>query len=169
VYGVMLARGGPDAAAQRRRWEFGRKALKTSVLPRLWKTPHMGWLEKVVSFVELTMPTLVSMALIAACFVPLNTWAFANSLATSDSFSRVSASTVLLLGSSCLICLSLVGYAVSPFLVFRLPWSYLITFLYVPFYAVWKLVIAVGGRPTHWVRTAREEAGKKRSNRSDRS
>jgi cellulose synthase/poly-beta-1,6-N-acetylglucosamine synthase-like glycosyltransferase len=150
VFGMMLSRGGRAAAAQRRRWEFGRKALKARVLPALWKSPHLGFLEKAVSLVELTLPTLALLAGISALLLPLNAWAAAR-------LGWLTASSLSLFGMSVLVSLSLVVYAICPFVVFRLPWTYLMSLLHAPFYAAWKVLVALGGRPTQWVRTAREE------------
>jgi hypothetical protein len=56
-----------------------------------------------------------------------------------------------------LSCLTLSVHAISPFLVFRLPWKYLSALIYLPAYAVWKLGVLFRGRPERWVST-REEA-----------
>jgi hypothetical protein len=149
VYGVMLARGGPAAAAQRRRWEFGRQALKARVLPRLLKTPHLGWFEKAVALVELTLPPLVWLAAAAAVLLPLNLWAAFSSTGGP-------AATILLVFLSAVEIVALAAYLLVPFLVFRLPWRYLSSLLYAPLYAAWKSLVALGGRPSQWVRTARE-------------
>jgi hypothetical protein len=47
-------------------------------------------------------------------------------------------------------------YAVGPFLIFGIPWRYLLTLARLPHFALWKAWIALQGRPTGWVRTARE-------------
>ncbi len=47
-------------------------------------------------------------------------------------------------------------YAISPFLVMRLPWRYAGSLVLFPVYVVWKACVALGGRPKGWVRTARE-------------
>ena len=48
-------------------------------------------------------------------------------------------------------------HAVSPFLIFHLPWAYLLILPYLPFYAVWKFTVMLRGRPSQWVRTPREQ------------
>ena len=48
-------------------------------------------------------------------------------------------------------------HAISPFLIFDLSWSYLLILPYLPFYALWKFLIALRGRPSQWVRTPREQ------------
>ena len=64
--------------------------------------------------------------------------------------------SAFLIGSSFLMSLALMVHAICPFLVFQLPWKYLLSLLYLPLYAVWKLPAMFSGRPTQWVRTARE-------------
>ena len=65
--------------------------------------------------------------------------------------------TGFLIGLSFLMSLALMVHAICPFLVFQLSWTYLLSLLYLPVYAVWKLPAMFSGRPTQWVRTAREE------------
>src|SRR5262249_28799139 len=58
VHGPMLASGGPAAAGQRRRWEFGRKQLRRKFIgPLLRSKRHSIW-ERLFLLCELTMPTL---------------------------------------------------------------------------------------------------------------
>jgi hypothetical protein len=52
--------------------------------------------------------------------------------------------------------MALVVYAISPFLVLRLPLKYLLSIMLFPFYVGWKLIISLAGRPQRWIRTARE-------------
>jgi hypothetical protein len=61
-----------------------------------------------------------------------------------------------LAGSSVVMTLALVAYAISPFLAMRLPLKYGSSILAFPFYLGWKLLISIGGRPQQWVRTMRE-------------
>ena len=56
--------------------------------------------------------------------------------------------------------LALMVHAICPFVVFQLSWNYLLSLLYLPVYAFWKLPAMFSGRPTQWVRTAREESVK---------
>ena len=68
--------------------------------------------------------------------------------------------SAFLIGSSLLMSLALMVHAICPFLVFQLSWSYLLSLLYLPVYAVWKLPAMFSRKPTQWVRTAREETVK---------
>jgi hypothetical protein len=64
-----------------------------------------------------------------------------------------------LLPAHVLMIAALMGYALSPFLVMGLPLRYLSSFLRVPHFAAWKLLITLTERrPTTWVRTPREPA-----------
>ena len=58
VHGAMLGSGGMAAANQRRRWEFGRGEIRRKYLAPLLRSARVGWSEKLVSFFELTIPTM---------------------------------------------------------------------------------------------------------------
>jgi cellulose synthase/poly-beta-1,6-N-acetylglucosamine synthase-like glycosyltransferase len=150
VLGVMLGRGGQAALTQRRRWEFGRRELGRRVLLRLLRSPHMSLTNKIASIVELTMPPMVSILLYYLCVVAANLVVF---FGTDQSTWR----SVFLIVSSLLMTLALLMQALCPFFVFDLSWSYLLSLFYLPVYAAWKLLAMLGGKPTQWVRTAREE------------
>ena len=49
VYGAMLARRGPAAASQRRRWEFGRKEISRMFLGPLLRSNRLRFWEKLPS------------------------------------------------------------------------------------------------------------------------
>ena len=42
VFGEMVSRGGTGAASQRQRWESGRRALRASVRPQLWRSSALS-------------------------------------------------------------------------------------------------------------------------------
>jgi hypothetical protein len=151
VRGVMLGLGGHAAASQRRRWEFGRSALRKRLLLPLLRSRQLSWLEKLPSLIELTMPTLVVLLSICALLLALNL----GILATGVSVLPAIVVSLLLL-FSLLPILAMGLHALSPFLVFRMSWSYLLLAPYIPFYAIWKLLVALRGTPRHWERTSRE-------------
>jgi hypothetical protein len=62
----------------------------------------------------------------------------------------------VLAGCGAVLTASLGLYALSPFLALGLPWSYARTLAMVPVFIGWKAIVALGGRPQGWVRTARE-------------
>jgi 1,2-diacylglycerol 3-beta-glucosyltransferase len=151
VYGTMLGSGGTAAANQRRRWEFGRAEIRNKFLGSMLRSKQLGWIEKTLAACELTIP---SMALLALIYVLV-----AGGDAVAWLQLRGSHYTILggaLLASAAFITLSLATYAISPFLVLRLPLRYLSSTLLFPLYLGWKLVVALRGRPRQWVRTARE-------------
>ena len=52
----MLSKGGTPLANQRRRWEFGRSALRSEMLGPLIRSPHLGWLHKAAAGWSLASP-----------------------------------------------------------------------------------------------------------------
>jgi cellulose synthase/poly-beta-1,6-N-acetylglucosamine synthase-like glycosyltransferase len=151
VYGAMLGSGGTAAANQRRRWEYGRAEIRNRFLGRMLRSSHLGWFEKTLAACELTLP---SMAVLAVLYIFVAGFDAVAWLQLRGSQFTVSGGC--LLASAAFLTLSLATYAISPFLVLRLPLRYLATTLLFPPYLCWKLVVAFGGRPQQWVRTARE-------------
>jgi GT2 family glycosyltransferase len=153
VRATMLAEGGRAAAAQRRRWEFGRRELKTKMLGALLTTSRLGLTAKAVAVIELLMPTLVVLTSVSLASMLL---AIGFTVTTPEwSRSRVFRSVLFLdaLGFS-----GLVLYGMLPFFRFSLRWSVLGSLIHLPAYAIWKLKTALHGRPTEWIRTARVAA-----------
>lgn len=153
VKATMLEGGGEAAAHQRGRWEFGRKEIKRRLFGQVLRNPKMSLAERFVSAVELKTPpmmTLLGFFLILALLNAAAIYGFA------DPFSHVV--PWLLLGTGALMIAAVGGYALSPFLVFGLPASYLATLAYIPFYALWKISVRLGGKPTRWIRTARTDS-----------
>jgi cellulose synthase/poly-beta-1,6-N-acetylglucosamine synthase-like glycosyltransferase len=151
VYGAMLKTGGQAAANQRRRWEFGRGDIRRKYFGRLLRSNDLGWLEKLVSACELTIPSMAGLALIYLGVVAIDAMAW-----FALDGSRYGVVRELSLASLGLLTVSLAAYAISPFLALRLPWKYLVSLFFFPVYVGWKLLISLGGRPQRWVRTARE-------------
>jgi cellulose synthase/poly-beta-1,6-N-acetylglucosamine synthase-like glycosyltransferase len=152
VKGVMLGQGGPAAASQRRRWEFGRSDLKDLVFGPLLRSKKLNWIEKTTSLLELTMPSMVVLLSLYLCLLIVNV-----STLLSMRPIQASAFSAFLIGASLIPTLALLLHALAPFLVFHLSWSYSSVLLYLPLYAAWKLLIRLGGRPGQWVRTSREQ------------
>jgi cellulose synthase/poly-beta-1,6-N-acetylglucosamine synthase-like glycosyltransferase len=149
VYGAMLGSGGTAAAHQRRRWEFGRGEVRRRYLGPLLRSNRIGLWEKLISLAEITIPTmgiLLSVYLILAVL----------DLAFAASPSHHLAVRWILLVCSLLMTGSLGLYALSPFIAMGLPWRYASSLTRVPAYVGWKILVALGGRPKGWVRTARE-------------
>ncbi|MDR3623124.1 MAG: glycosyltransferase family 2 protein [Paludisphaera borealis] len=150
VKATMLEGGGEAAANQRRRWEFGRKEVKKRLFGPVLRCDRMNLFERFASAVELKTPPMMKLLGLFVILAVLN-------LAVVFLHAQPLSSPVplALLGSSLLMIVAVGGYALSPFLVFGLPASYLLTLAYVPVYALWKISVRLGGKPTQWVRTAR--------------
>ena len=152
VKATMLEGGGEAAANQRRRWEFGRKEIKKRLFGQVLRNPRMSLAERFVSAVELKTPPMMTLLGLFLLLAILNAAAI---LGFADPFSQVV--PWILLGSGALMIAAVGGYALSPFLVFGLPASYLLTLARIPLYALWKISVRLGGKPTQWIRTARTD------------
>jgi len=152
VYATMLSRGGKPAAAQRLRWEHGRRMLKRRMIGPLLSSPSLSWPEKIAAAIELTMPTF-SFLFCSCLFLTLTTWITRPDLhAQRDRlFYYYSIAFCFAINT-----LGLLLHAASPFFLGLIPLKYLSSFLYVPYYVVWKALIWFQGRPTTWSRTKRE-------------
>ena len=139
------------AANQRRRWEFGRGDIRKKYLGPLLRSADLGWGDKVLSTCELTIPSMATLALIYLVVAGLDVIAWCMTTGSTDSVMRA-----CLVASPVVMTVGLCAYAISPFLVMRLPLKYVSTLLLFPFYVGWKLIISLAGRPRQWVRTARE-------------
>jgi cellulose synthase/poly-beta-1,6-N-acetylglucosamine synthase-like glycosyltransferase len=151
VYGAMLGSGGTAAANQRRRWEFGRHDIRKKYLGPLLRSNELGWAEKALSAFELTIPSMAVLATIYVVVVGLDVIAWSATRGSIHSVPRA-----YLVASGVFMTIGLTAYAISPFLVMRLPLRYLWSVLLFPFFVCWKLIVSLAGRPRQWVRTARE-------------
>jgi cellulose synthase/poly-beta-1,6-N-acetylglucosamine synthase-like glycosyltransferase len=151
VYATMLAGGGEALENQRRRWENGRRSLRRKLLWPIVRSPHLKPVDKIASLLELTMPTAASLgtAYLALCL------ALAVRLPVMIT-SRGSGYLTLIGACHSIATLALLVQLLSPFLLSFLPWRFALSLLYFPYYACWKLVVALRGRPKDWVRTERE-------------
>jgi cellulose synthase/poly-beta-1,6-N-acetylglucosamine synthase-like glycosyltransferase len=147
VGSTMLSQGGPAAAAQRLRWEAGRRAQRGLFLGPLLRSRRIGPLTKLMYLIDLVFPPLVSLALGLLVAVSLDVGAVLDP--------RSLASSPWLLPVHGLMALVLTCYALSPLLVLDLPVRCLASLVALPYYAVWKLLTS-RGKPTAWVRTHRE-------------
>ncbi|CAN5897130.1 glycosyltransferase family 2 protein [soil metagenome] len=148
VLAEMLTRGGPAAAAQRQRWEAGRKQLRGLVLGPLLRSRKIGPFRKLAYLVELLSPTLVGLTLLLLISASVHVWA------EFDPQSLLLSKGLLPVHG--LLTATLAAYALSPFLLMGLPARYALSLLALPYYAAWKLAKTLGRRPTAWVRTRRE-------------
>lgn len=148
VQGEMVSRGGAAAASQRQRWESGRRALRSSVRPQLWRSSALSFVQKFIYQTELNFPPLsrlvVGLALVSVLDVG-GTWASQGGLVWWVITSVVVASWTVL-----------TTYLLSPLVVMGLPARYLLSLGHLPYYMLWKLVVGRSRQPQEWVRTPRE-------------
>jgi cellulose synthase/poly-beta-1,6-N-acetylglucosamine synthase-like glycosyltransferase len=154
VYGAMLGTGGKAAAQQRRRWEFGRSSIRKKFLGPLLRSNDLGFFDKIVSVCELTLPSMAQLAIIYVFVVAADLGAIV-ALRTAS----LTPVRECLGGGAILLTVALLIYAISPFLVMRLPWRFASSIAFFPFYMAWKVLVSLGGRPQQWVRTLREPQG----------
>lgn len=148
VYGEMVSRGGAGAISQRQRWEKGRAALRSSFRRAIGQSTHLSSIAKVVSWIELEFPPLSRLVagLALATVVGAVSWFPGD----DDRWRSVD-------GGFLITCwLMLFGYLMAPFWVVGLPFRYLTTLLYAPYYMAWKATLGVMKTPLAWVRTPRE-------------
>jgi cellulose synthase/poly-beta-1,6-N-acetylglucosamine synthase-like glycosyltransferase len=151
VYATMLSRGGSASVTQRQRWESGRRELRRKMLGPLLRSIHLGWIEKTASVIELTMPTTISLI---GLYLLLSLWTF---FRVPDVLARHGYGLVFLIALSHLVAtLTFAIRTTSPFLLSLLPWRFGLSLVYLPYFALWKTVVALKARPRTWVRTARE-------------
>jgi hypothetical protein len=151
VYGQMLISGGEGTANQRRRWEFGRSELRAKFVGSLLRSPNLAWPDKLLSLCELTIPSMAGLAAIYLVVVGLDIILLWTSAGSPHAILRAA-----LAASAIIMTLALGVYAVSPCLAMRLPLRYLGTLFQFPFYACWKLLVSLAGRPDQWIRTDRD-------------
>jgi cellulose synthase/poly-beta-1,6-N-acetylglucosamine synthase-like glycosyltransferase len=153
VYATMLGQAGSALTNQRRRWESGRRELRWKALVPVLRTPQLGWIAKAVALIELTMPTAVGLISI---YTLLTLLAIA---CLTDPRARESSVLIGLVGlCHAVATLGLAVHLVSPFLSGLLPWRFGLSLVHFPRFALWKLMIALKGRPHEWARTPREKA-----------
>ncbi len=151
VYASMLRAGGAPMADQRRRWEFGRMDMCRKMLVPLLRSRHVGWREKAAGVVEITSPPTGHIALayviltaLAACAVP-------------GMISRDELGALALLGvAHSVATLALLVHALSPFLATLLPWRFMLSLGYFPYYIFWKFVVLAKGGTDRWIATERD-------------
>ena len=161
VFGEMVSRGGSGAASQRRRWESGRKALRSSVRARLWKSPRLTSFRKLSYQIELGFPPLSRLVI---SLVLASTLGLCGFWVSGFAIPWVMLMLVPILG-----WVGLVAYALSPLVVVGLPARYLASLFHFPYYMGWKIAVGLLRAPQQWVRTPREASSTKIDERSERS
>jgi len=141
------ARSLQQGATQRRRWLAGRLRIIREWAFRLILSPHIGWHQKLDAFVELGLASPVVHLLIAVTIV---------------------AAALIAVGGkpgwwiAALAAASLSGVVITTIVVVSnhpQPWRTVFSFLMLPVYAGWRLVVLIGTlstlRDTTWRKTAR--------------
>jgi glycosyltransferase involved in cell wall biosynthesis len=159
VRALFPDREGVAAVSQRSRWEFGRKELRKRFFLPLLRLRKLAFLEWLNSLIELSMPPMMEFMLLLFLIQAASQWAL-----SGDGPPPQPIVVGFLLSMFALSCLTVLVHAVSPFIVFRLPWKYLSAMLHLPSYALWKLGVLSRGRPHRWVPT-REDSQMLESNR----
>lgn len=136
-----------EGATQRRRWLAGRLYIIREWGPRLLGSKNIGWRQKLDAFVELGLSGPVLHLVIAVVTVGVSLVAVRGTLGrwiaslAAASLSALVVTTITVIGRH------------------PQPWRTLSSFLMLPMYAVWRLVIVLGTmvtlRDTAWRRTAR--------------
>ena len=148
VFGEMVSKAGPGAASQRRRWEAGRRSLRGKFASPLARSAKLGPIHKILYLIDLFFPPLSTLASGLLVMAGLE-W-----LRWPASFQ--SPFGIIMTCTHSAMLLTLIIYLLSPLVLMGLPARYLRSLVAVPYYLVWKLIIAAGRRPQGWVRTPRE-------------
>ena len=126
-----------NSTSQRQRWEKGRNQLRRVFTPRILKS-KLSWGHKLLLLGQLWALPLSLLGILTILF-------FMISLATQK-----------YLYLSAVYFSALVFYMSSPFIVMHLPLRVLKAFAYAPYYAIWRIFVLVGKKPSEWIRTTRE-------------
>jgi cellulose synthase/poly-beta-1,6-N-acetylglucosamine synthase-like glycosyltransferase len=151
VFATMLSEGGSPLAGQRRRWEFGRADVRRKMFGPLVRSPHLGWRQKVADVVELTAPPIGQIAAVYLILTALAAFAIPGMISHREYLALALIGVLHLIATSALAI-----YALSPFFTSLLPWRFIFSLVYFPYYICWKLVILAQGGPDRWIPTERE-------------
>jgi cellulose synthase/poly-beta-1,6-N-acetylglucosamine synthase-like glycosyltransferase len=148
----MLVKSGTALAEQRRRWEYGRIAVRRRMLGPIIRTAQLNWPQKALAIEELTSHPTSHLALF---YLFLLIAAF---LVVPDLYLK---GQYIFMGAICLSHLiatfALVVHGLSPFIATLIPWRFAASFLYFPYYTLWKLLVLAKGVPQNWIPTERED------------
>ncbi|MBM4250682.1 MAG: glycosyltransferase [Deltaproteobacteria bacterium] len=145
IFRAEMPISGRVSVSQRRRWEKGRHGLWAQLRKPILQA-NAPKTRKILWAIDLTMPSFTT---IVAWYL-VSVMAFVASGFGVASLSRI-ANAILLASYG----LFLGVYVLSPFLRFGLPWATLTALVQLPYYALWRTVIALGRAPRRWVRTER--------------
>ena len=151
VHATMLTQGGEASTNQRRRWEYGRDRLRRTMLRPLLRSSHLGWIEKTAAVIELMMPATIT--LVVAYLILI-----VSAILRLPGLTESKENLLFYFLAFCLTVASLaLGLqALSPFLLGWLPARFASSLFYLPYFAIWKTLVSLQGRPQSWLRTTRE-------------
>jgi cellulose synthase/poly-beta-1,6-N-acetylglucosamine synthase-like glycosyltransferase len=158
VFATMLSAGGGPSANQRRRWEFGRSALRLKMFWPLLRSPYIRTLEKAAAVIELIAQPTIN---IGCAYLAL--WALLLVGMPGMLKDRFYVTLFFVCVTQTVATLALLVHALSPFLLSLLPWRFALSIGYIPYYMLWKLSVMAQGRPTSWIRTSRETRQSRRA------
>jgi 1,2-diacylglycerol 3-beta-glucosyltransferase len=140
-----------EGATQRRRWIAGRFQILREWGPRLVRSPRIGWRQKLDALVELALPAPVLHLVATVAVVALALFGVRGELGLWIAYLAIA---------------SLSGLVVNTLTaIWRHPepWRTASSFLMLPIYAVWRLVVILGTvmtvNDTTWRRTPRTAPG----------
>jgi cellulose synthase/poly-beta-1,6-N-acetylglucosamine synthase-like glycosyltransferase len=136
-----------EGATQRRRWIAGRFRIVREWGPRLFRSPHIGWRQKLDAFVELALPAPVLHLVVALAVFSAALMGVRGKLGFWIADLAIASLSAIVLNTLTAI--------------WRHPqrWRTASSFFMLPMYAGWRLVVILGTlltvRDTTWRRTAR--------------
>ncbi|MEN9834625.1 MAG: hypothetical protein RL011_818, partial [Pseudomonadota bacterium] len=145
IFWAEMPVSGRVSASQRKRWEKGRHGLWAELRGQVLRA-NVSAIKKILWAIDLTMPSFTSLV---ACYLLSVSLFIAGSLLQSGPIDPFNVGLLTVTG------LSLASYTLSPFLRFGLPWATLSALVQLPYYVVWRAIIALGRTPSRWVRTER--------------
>lgn len=158
VLGEMVS-GGKASESQRRRWEDGRKKLKSEILPGVVRDAVRTRSTMLLDLaLDLLIPPLSTIAVLVVAGVVVEGVRVGLHLGNGEALrDSVDAVTVLALLPSLLLAL----YVVRGMQLSGLGFRSVVVLAKAPFYVAWKILLKLKGQPKkdEWVRTARESEG----------
>jgi 1,2-diacylglycerol 3-beta-glucosyltransferase len=140
-----------EGATQRRRWIAGRFRILREWGPRLFRSPHIGWRQKLDAFVELALPAPVLHLVVALVVVAAALGGVRGKLGWWLAYLAIASLSAIVFNT-------LTAIWRHP-----QPWRTASSFLMLPIYAGWRLVVILGTlltvRDTTWRRTSRTAPG----------
>ena len=143
IYAEMPSQSGASIS-QRARWEHGRAYLKKEYTKAIFQV-EVPFLKRLCWLIDLWMPSLSILCGIV----------FLSSLILVGMYQAYDCLTITSF-IALVNLLSLLAYLMSPFFIMKLPFKYLTSLWFAPYYALWRFGVLLKKKPQEWIRTARE-------------